>query len=66
MDLNPVGIHKPERRRRGIFVETDNQNNFKLRSSGICRPDGAGGIFDAGFYKDFAPDGAGKMQRHAD
>jgi hypothetical protein len=55
---NPVGILKTERRRRGIFVETANQKCFKLRRSGICRPDGAGEFGGAGGYKDFAPDGA--------
>ncbi len=31
MDLNPVGILKTERRRRGIVVETETENIFKLR-----------------------------------
>ena len=44
--------------RRGIFVEPANQKWFKLRRSGICRPDGAGEFCGVGFYKDFAPDGA--------
>ena len=47
-------------RRGGIFVETNQPTKIISSSvrSGICRPDGAGEFFDAGFYKDFAPDGA--------
>ncbi len=38
--LEPVGIRKPKRRRRGIFVESKSRISSSVRS-GICRPDGA-------------------------
>ena len=47
-----------EKPRRGdIFVVGKTKMDSSYVRSGICRPDGAGDLFGAGFYKDSAPDG---------
>jgi hypothetical protein len=56
----------PQRRRRGLFVETrppprpqPRRGDIKALVAGDAAPDGAGkSIWDAGGYKDAAPDGA--------
>jgi hypothetical protein len=66
MTASSVQERHPQRRRRGLFVETrpptrpqPQRGDIKALVAGDAAPDGAGKpIWDAGGYKDAAPDGA--------